>query len=59
MDYFCAIYHLKSLIKEPTGYKNPEKPIYVDLILANSPRPSYANIRDWFIRLWQDDSGCI
>ena len=51
MDYFCAIYHLKSLIKEPTGYKNPEKPIYVDLILANSPRQSYTNIRDWFIRL--------
>ena len=25
MDSFCAIYHLKSLIKEPTCYKNPEK----------------------------------
>ena len=32
MDSFCAIYHLKSLIKEPTCYKNP------NLILINSPR---------------------
>ena len=50
MDSFCAIYHLKSLIKEPTCYKNPDKPTCIDLILKN--------VRDWFIRLSQDDSGC-
>ena len=36
MDFFCAIYHLKSLIKQPTCYKNPEKPSCIDLILTNS-----------------------
>ena len=36
MDSFCAIYHLKSLIKEPTCYKTPEKPSCIDLILTNS-----------------------
>ena len=34
MDPFCAIYHLQSLIKEPTCYKNPEKPTCIDLILT-------------------------
>ena len=38
MDSFCAIYHLKSLIKKPTCYKNLEKPTCMDLILTNSPR---------------------
>ena len=38
MNSFCAIYHLKSLIKKPTCYKNPEKPTCTDLILTNSPR---------------------
>ena len=33
MNSFCFIYHLKSLIKEPTYYKNPEKPTCIDLIL--------------------------
>ena len=33
MNSFCVIYHLKSLIKEPTYYKNPEKPTCIDLIL--------------------------
>ena len=28
VDIFCAIYHLKSLIKEATFYKNLEKPVY-------------------------------
>ena len=35
-DSFCAIYHLKSLIREPTCYKNPEKPTCIDLRLTNS-----------------------
>ena len=28
---------LKSLITEPTCYKNPENPTYIDLILTNHP----------------------
>ena len=35
VDSFCAIYHLKSLIKEPTCYKNPDKPAYIDLIIIS------------------------
>ena len=38
MDSSCAIYHLKSLTREPTCFKNPEKPTSIDLILTNSPR---------------------
>ena len=38
MGSFCAIYHFKSLIKEPTCYKNPEKPTCIDLILTNTLR---------------------
>ena len=38
MDSFCAICHLKSLIKEPTYYKKTDKPTRIDLILTNSPR---------------------
>ena len=44
MDSFCAIYHLKSLIKEPTCYKNPEKPTFIYLILTNSPRQFQATL---------------
>ena len=44
MDSFCAIYHLKSLIKEPTCYKNPEKPTCIDLILTNFPRQFQATL---------------
>ena len=35
VDPFCAIYHLKSLIKEPTCYKNPDTPAYIDLIIIS------------------------
>ena len=38
MNSFCPIYLLKDLFKEPTCYKNPEKPTCIDLILTNSPR---------------------
>ena len=44
MGSFCAIYHFKSLIKEPTCYKNPEKPTCIDLILTNSPRQFQATL---------------
>ena len=38
MQMFCESYNLKSLIKQPTCYKNPDKPACVDLILTNVPR---------------------
>ena len=38
MKDFCSFYYLKSLIKQPTCFKNLEKPSYIDLILTNKPR---------------------
>ena len=35
---FSDTYNLKSLIKKPTGHKNPNKPSCIDLILTNKPR---------------------
>ena len=35
MGFFCAIHKFKSLIKEPTCYKNHDDPTYIDLILTN------------------------
>ena len=35
MEKFCGINFLKSLIKELTCFKNPDKPTYTDLILTN------------------------
>ena len=43
-DSFCAIYHLKSLVKESTCYKNLDKPACIDLILTNSPRQFQATL---------------
>ena len=37
MMSFCNMYDLKSLIKEPTCYKNPNNPSCIDLFLTNSP----------------------
>ena len=38
MKYFCESYNLKSLMKVPTFYKNPESPSCIDLIFTNQPR---------------------
>ena len=38
MESYCENYDLKSLIKQPTRYKNPNKPTSIDLILTNVPR---------------------
>ena len=35
---FCDTFGLKSLIKDATCYKNPEKPSSIGLILTNNPR---------------------
>ena len=37
MSEFCDMYNLKSLIREPTCYKNSENPSCIDLILTNRP----------------------
>ena len=34
----CEPYNLTSLIKQPTCFKNPEKPSFIDLILTNKPK---------------------
>ena len=44
MESFCTIYHLKSLIKGSTCYKNPDKPTCIDLILTNSPKQFQATL---------------
>ena len=38
MSVFCDKYDLKSLVKEPTCYKNPENPSCIDLILTDNPK---------------------
>ena len=38
LNNFCNAYDLRSLIKEPTRFKNPKNPSCIDLILTNSPR---------------------
>ena len=38
MKSFCENYNLKSLINQPTCYKNPNTPTCIDLILTNIPR---------------------
>ena len=35
LSTFRKVRNLKNLIKEPTCYKNPEKPTIIDLILTN------------------------
>ena len=35
---FSNTYDLKSFTKEPTCYKNPNRPSYIDLILTNKSR---------------------
>ena len=36
MATFSEIYELRSLIDEPTFYKNPLNPSYIDLLLTNN-----------------------
>ena len=38
MKCFCDNYNLKSLIKQPTCYKNPDNPTCIDLLLTNAYR---------------------
>ena len=38
MKNICDNYNLKSLVKEPTCFKNTKNPSYIDLILTNKRR---------------------
>ena len=38
MQTFCEMHNFKSLIKQPSCYKNPDKPSCIDFILTNVPR---------------------
>ena len=38
MTSFCESYDLKIIIKQPTCFKNSEKPSYIDLIQKNRPK---------------------
>ena len=38
MENFCGTNHLYNLIKDPTCFKNPDKPSCIDLILTNFPK---------------------
>ena len=38
MKLFCETYDLRSLIKVPTCYKNPETSSCIDLLLTNRPK---------------------
>ena len=35
---FCETDHLHNLIKDPTCFKNPDKPSCIDLLLTNFPK---------------------
>ena len=37
MTSFCTLFKLKSIVKEPTCYKNPENSSCIDLFLTNCP----------------------
>ena len=38
MENFCGTYHLHNLIKDPTCFKNLDKPWCIDLLLTNLPK---------------------
>ena len=38
MKSFCESYNLTNLTKQPTAFKNPEKPSCIDVILTNRPK---------------------
>ena len=45
MTTFCQIHNLKSLTNEPTCYKNPNKPSWIDLIMTNRPKNFHALLK--------------
>ena len=55
MEEFCSVYNFKSLIKDPTCFKNPEKPTTIDHILTNHPKSfQHSGFADHCSRLLQN-----
>ena len=52
IESFCESYRFKSLIKDPTCFKNPESPSCIDLILTNNP---YSFQNSWVIETGLSD----
>ena len=52
MESLCESYRFKSLIKDPTCFKNPESPSSIDLILTNNP---YSFQNSWVIETGLSD----
>ena len=52
VENFCGTYHLHNLIKDPTCFKNPDKPSCIDLLLTNFLKQAIfkiTNFRNRFI----------
>ena len=60
MKTFCKNYSLQNLIKQPTCYKNPSRPTFIDLILTIDPHSFQSNLcyRDRIVRFSFDDFDC-
>ena len=43
LEEFCASYHLKNLIKQPTCFKNLENSTFIDHILTNHPKSFHSS----------------
>ena len=56
MTVFCDMYHLKSLTKKPTCYKNPVDLSWISLILRNNPKYFQCSWDKQLHRFSQDDS---
>ena len=41
LTLFCTLFKLKSILKEPTCYKNPENSSCIDLFFTNCPGSSH------------------
>ena len=47
MTSFCESYNLKSIMKQPTCFKIPQKPSCIDLILTNRPKSFESTCVKW------------
>ena len=52
MKNFCENYDLRSLVKEPTCFKNPKRPSCIDPIVTDKPR---SFIKTGVIETWLSD----
>ena len=50
MPIVLNTYHFKSIVKQKTCFKNPDRPNCIDLILTNSYRSFEDTCRNWTLR---------